>query len=110
MTENSDSAPSIDPRFYTLREAAAILAVHPSTISRACADGKFPHVRIGKSVRIPVAEVERLEAGEPARAGVLDVPDYTTGTPSVFDGAAAPTGSRSTFWAPSADGPEDVDE
>ena len=73
-------------RFYTLKEAAAILNVNPSTISRRCAAGDFPHVRIGRVLRIPIAEVERLERGEPARTSLLDVPDYATDTPSMFDG------------------------
>ena len=72
-------------RFYTLKEAAAILNVNPSTISRRCAAGDFPHVRIGRVLRIPIAEVERLERGEPARTSLLDVPDYVTDTPSMFD-------------------------
>lgn len=72
-------------RFYTLGEAADILRVNPSTLSRQCAAGLFPHVRVGRVVRIPVAELERLEAGEPARDSMLDVPDYGTGTPSMFD-------------------------
>ena len=72
-------------RFLTLKEAAAILNVNPSTLSRKCAAGEFPHVRIGRSVRIPAAEIERLERGEPARDSVLDVPDYVTGTPSMFE-------------------------
>lgn len=72
-------------RFYTLKEAAAILNVNPSTISRQCAAGTFPHVRIGRTVRIPVAEVERLERGEPQRTSVIGVPDYATDTPSMFD-------------------------
>lgn len=90
-----DAAPA---RFYTLKEAAAILNVNPSTLSRQCAAGIFPHVKIGRVVRIPVAEVARLERGEPARTSVIDVPDYVTGTPSMFDAI------------PEADGPEDVDE
>lgn len=84
-----------DTRFYTLGEAAEILRVNPSTLSRQCAAGTFPHVRVGRTVRIPVAEVERLERGEPARSSVIDVPDYTTGTPSMFHGI------------PEADSPED---
>lgn len=87
-----DAAPA---RFYTLKEAAAILKVNPSTLSRQCAAGVFPHVKIGRVVRIPVAEVERLERGEPARSSVIDVPDYMTGTPSMFDSI------------PEADSPED---
>lgn len=78
---------STETRFYTLKEAAAILNVNPSTISRQCAAGTFPHVRIGRTVRIPVAEVERLERGEPQRSSVIDVPDYATNTPSMFDAA-----------------------
>ena len=86
-----------DARFYTMTEAAAILNVNPTTISRQCAAGLFPHVRIGRTVRIPVAEVERLERGEPQRTSVLDVPDYATGVPSMFDAI------------PEADSAEDVD-
>ena len=84
-----------DTRFYTLGEAADILRVNPSTLSRQCAAGTFPHVRVGRTLRIPVAEVERLERGEPARSSVIDVPDYETGTPSMFDSI------------PEADSPED---
>lgn len=86
------------PRFLTLAEAAERLRVNPSTLSRQCAAGLFPHVRVGRVVRIPAAELERLEAGEPARSSMLDVPDYGTGTPSMFD------------RIPEADSPEDVDE
>lgn len=86
------------PRFLTLAEAAERLRVNPSTLSRQCANGLFPHVRVGRVVRIPAAELERLEAGEPARSSMLDVPDYGTGTPSMFNGI------------PEADSPEDVDE
>lgn len=97
MATDEQDTPETDPRFYTLKEAAAILAVNPSTLSRQCAAGIFPHVRIGRSVRIPRAEVERLERGEPQRSSVIDVPDYVTGTPSMFD-------------VPEADSPEDEDE
>lgn len=83
-THDSETVAASPARFYTLAEAAEILRVNPSTLSRQCAAGTFPHVRIGRTVRIPVAEVERLERGEPARETVLDVPDYMTGTPSMF--------------------------
>lgn len=72
-------------RFLTLNEAAEILRVNPSTLSRQCQAGKFPHVRVGRTVRIPVPEVERLERGEPMRESLMDVPDYVTGTPSMFE-------------------------
>lgn len=92
-TAEQDFTP--DARFLTLKDAAAILQVNPSTLSRQCAAGTFPHVRVGRTVRIPRAELERLERGEPQRSGVLDVPDYVTGTPSMFDDV------------PEADSPED---
>lgn len=84
-THSGDDLRASSSRFYTLKEAAAILKVNPSTLSRQCSAGLFPHVRIGRVVRIPVAEVERLERGEPARRDLLDVPDYVTDTPSMFD-------------------------
>lgn len=107
--------PTTDPRFLTLKEAAAILNVNPSTLSRQCAAGTFPHVRIGRTVRIPVAEVERLERGEPQRTGVIDVPDYVTGTPSMFDDVDAAWERATDPFAtpravPEADSTEDVDE
>ena len=95
-----------DPRFYTLKEAATILAVNPSTLSRQCSAGLFPHVRIGRTVRIPRAEVERLERGEPQRTTVLDVPDYETNTPSMFSTVT----DADMDAVPEADSPEDVDE
>ena len=102
MTTNDTHTPAdlaaAPARFYTLKEAAAILKVNPSTLSRQCSAGTFPHVKIGRVVRIPVAEVDRLERGEPARSSLMDVPDYMTGTPSMFDAI------------PEADSPEDTDE
>lgn len=95
MNTDESTSHAEDPRFFTLAEAASILRVNPSTLSRQCAAGTFPHVRIGRTVRIPVAEVARLERGEPARTSVLAVPDYVTDTPSMFDGI------------PEADSPED---
>ena len=80
-----DMTPDTAARFYTLKAAAEILGVNPSTLSRQCAAGLFPHVRIGRSVRIPIAEVDRLERGEPSRSSLMEVPDYVTDTPSMFD-------------------------
>ena len=95
MTTEQHSPPVLpDARFYSLKEAAAVLRVSPATLSRQCAAGTFPHVRVGRTLRIPIAEVERLEAGASARVSVLEVPDYVTGTGSLFD-------------APEADSPED---
>ena len=78
-------ARDIESRGWKQQEAAEVLGVNPSTLSRQCSAGQFPHVRIGRSVRIPIAEVDRLERGEPSRTSMMDVPDYVTGTPSMFD-------------------------
>lgn len=86
MNNNEETLPpDARARFYTLKAAAEILGVNASTLSRQCAAGLFPHVRIGRSVRIPIAEVDRLERGEPSRSSMMEVPDYETDTPSMFD-------------------------
>lgn len=97
-THDPEAVKASPARFYSLKGAAEILGVHPATLSRQCSAGMFPHVRIGRTVRIPVAEVERLERGEPQRSSVIDVPDYVTGTPSMFDDV------------PEADSDDDIDE
>lgn len=115
MTQEQDSPTTTPARFYTLTDAAAVLNVDPSTLSRHCASGNFPHVRIGRAVRIPVAEVERLERGEPMRSSLIDVPDYETGTPSMFDAPERPRGAMVTVAevaldrVPEADSPEDTE-
>jgi excisionase family DNA binding protein len=38
---------------YTVSEAAALLGVHPTTITRACGRGDFLHVKIGDRLMIP---------------------------------------------------------
>ena len=42
----------------TYREAAATLGIGQRTIWQLVADGKLKAIRIGRSVRIPVAEIE----------------------------------------------------
>lgn len=118
-THQPDDVAASPARFYTLAEAASILRVNPSTLSRQCASGLFPHVRVGRTLRIPVAEVDRLERGEPMRDSVLDVPDYVTDTPSMFGTETTPAPSPTApvrvapvavDRVPEADGPEDGDE
>lgn len=90
MTTNQTPAADNTPRFLTMKEAAERLAVSPSTISRACKVGTMPHIRIGASVRIPRAEIERIERGEPTRPP-MHLPSYATtdldaaATPSIFE-------------------------
>lgn len=47
-------------QLLTVNEAAAILKMNPATVYRATRSGTLPHVRIGRSVRIPQDQLERL--------------------------------------------------
>lgn len=42
----------------TVQEAAAVLAIGRTTLYQLIADGQMSTVRIGRAVRIPVAELE----------------------------------------------------
>jgi putative resolvase len=54
-------------QWITLGKAAAILEVHPGTLSRWAVAGKIPHVRtIGGMRRFPVDVIERLAAEQRA--------------------------------------------
>jgi excisionase family DNA binding protein len=49
--------------WVTLGKAAALLDVHPGTLSRWAVNGKVPHVRtIGGQRRFPVDAIEALAA------------------------------------------------
>ena len=48
----------------TYREAAASLCVCERTVWQLVRDGKLSVIRIGRSVRVPVAELERLVASQ----------------------------------------------
>jgi len=50
----------IRPRAFTYRETAAILNVSPSTVAQRVKRGDIASFRIGKSRRVPEAEIERL--------------------------------------------------
>jgi len=47
----------IPPRLLTPEQAAEILAVRPVTVRSWMADGRLPRVKIGRSVRVPLAAV-----------------------------------------------------
>lgn len=48
-------------------EAAASLGVTKQTVLRWIAEGQIAHVKIGSRYRIPVSEIDRLLAVQPAR-------------------------------------------
>jgi excisionase family DNA binding protein len=64
------SAQVRDPLTLSIPEAARLVGVSEKTVRRQVARGRFPHVRIGGRIRIPVDVVHRwLE--EQARAGLV---------------------------------------
>jgi excisionase family DNA binding protein len=48
------------PKFFTIREAAAILRVSPITIKRRIIDKTINTVHFGKRILIPAAFIENL--------------------------------------------------
>ena len=48
---NPDTTPEA-PEFLTFAEAASVLRVSARTLRRCLADGKIPHIRVGRQVRI----------------------------------------------------------
>ncbi len=61
------------PRFLTVAEVAEMARVSKMTVYRMVHSGELPAIRVGKSFRVPYAEVEKL-LGE-----AIDV-DYGTGS------------------------------
>lgn len=49
-----------EPAFYTVREAARILRVDPSTLYRAIREDAFPAVRVRTRYVVPSAALKRL--------------------------------------------------
>lgn len=60
---------SQDPRYLTLAQASAVIAVSPRTLRRAIADQRLHAQRLGRMVRIDAMELKRwIEANGAARA------------------------------------------
>ena len=60
------------PAFYTVREAARILRVDPSTLNRAIREDAFPAVRIRSRYVVPAAALDQLIADASQSGGCVD--------------------------------------
>lgn len=69
MNSQSESA---GPAFYTVREAARILRVGPSTLYRAIREGDFPAIRLRARYVVPAAALDRLLAEAAETGGLVD--------------------------------------
>ena len=55
--------------FLSASEAAAVLGLSSRTVYRMLSRGDLNAVRVGGSIRIPIAELERLPAYKPGQRG-----------------------------------------
>jgi excisionase family DNA binding protein len=46
--------------YLSVREVAALLGVHPSTIYDLCARGELSHVRVSNAIRIVATDFDRF--------------------------------------------------
>jgi excisionase family DNA binding protein len=60
------------PAFYTVREAAKLLRLGPSTLYRAIREGDFPAIRVRSRYVVPAAVLERLQAEVAESGGLVD--------------------------------------
>lgn len=61
------------PTFYTVKEAARIMRVDPSTLYRAIREDGFPAVRLRSRYVVPAVAVDRLAAEAAESGGCVDV-------------------------------------
>lgn len=60
------------PAFYTVREAARILRVNPSTLYRAIREDAFPAVRVRTRYVVPSVALNNLIAEAAETGGLVD--------------------------------------
>ena len=53
----------LERRTYTVEEAARILGISRSSAYEAARKGEIPTIRIGKLLRVPAAQLDRLLEG-----------------------------------------------
>lgn len=65
-----------DGSYGTVEEVAEQLRVSASTIYRLVNAGQFPAIRVGNSIRVPVAAVTALHAEVTRVGGLIDIADW----------------------------------
>lgn len=51
---------AVTNRLRTIRETAAELGLSPNTVRLWISQGRMPHVRLGRTIRVPQSEIEQL--------------------------------------------------
>ena len=75
---NTGIPPTDPPAFYTVREAARILRVNPTTLYRAIREDAFPAVRVRTRYVVPAAALHRLVTETAESGGCVDVARLAT--------------------------------
>ena len=60
-----EEATRMEPIWLTAKEAAAMLGIHPKTLSRMARRGEIPSARIGRSYRFRRADLSTALEAEP---------------------------------------------
>ncbi len=60
MSQSQNVAPAV--ALYRVERFAELVQMGPSTVRRHISAGRIRSVRLGRSVRIPASEIERLTA------------------------------------------------
>lgn len=68
MASRSTGERTIRQEFLSVPTTATLIDAHEQTIRNMMRDGRLAYVRIGKTLRIPASEIERLK-GEARRNG-----------------------------------------
>lgn len=55
-----------DRAWWTVEDAAQLLRVHRETLYDACASGDFPHIRVGRYIKIPAEALLLTPRPDPA--------------------------------------------
>ncbi len=62
--QNTKPGPlSSERTYYSADEFGAVTGFSGYTIRRFCRDGILEHIRLGKNIRIPVTQLDRLSKG-----------------------------------------------